>query len=197
MSAQRRFLPEISPSSAVSRRFVLTSRSAWVRAGRSGIHGRGLYARTAIPAETRIIQYGGEIIDKAESARREEARLKRLARGGDGSVYVFILDERFDLDGRVRGNVSRLLNHSCAPNCRAQNIRGRIWIVSERAIARGEELTIDYGYAFADWRNNPCRCGTPACPGYIVNEGQRWRLRRLLARAPSIDANAPAKPDQI
>ena len=148
---------------------------------RSGVHGFGLYARDFIPRDTRIIEYVGERITKAEAQRREDRRLARLAAGGDGCVYVFELNRRHDLDGDVPWNAARRINHSCAPNCETQNVRGRIWIVARRDIAPGEELNYDYGFDFAEWRDHPCRCGAPGCAGYIVNTGQRWRVRRLLA----------------
>lgn len=146
----------------------------------SAIHGRGVYARTAIPAGTRIVEYVGEKVTKPEALRREQQRLERLRKGGDGSVYLFILNQRYDLDGRHSRNVARLINHSCEPNCRAETIRGHIWIIARRDIPAGEELTFDYGFPFSEWRQHPCRCGAPSCIGYIVNSGQRWRVRRIL-----------------
>ncbi len=152
----------------------------WVRAANSAIHGRGVYARTDIPDGTRIIEYVGEKITKAESIRRELLRQAREKRGGDASVYFFILNKRYDLDGRSRRNIARLINHSCHPNCRAENIRGRIWIIAKRDIPAGAELTFDYGFSYEDWRDHPCRCGTKKCVGFIVNAAQRWRVRKAL-----------------
>lgn len=160
----------------------------WIRRGASNIHGRGVYARRSIPAETRIVQYTGERITKAESRRRERLRKERARRGFDGSVYIFELNSRYDLDGRVGGNISRDINHSCSPNCRAELIRGRIWIIAKRKIAPGEELTFDYGYPFREWRDHPCRCGARKCVGFIVNKHQRWRVKRALALSRSLDA---------
>jgi hypothetical protein len=153
----------------------------------SGIHGRGVYARTEIPDGTRVIQYIGERITKAESRRREARRLAEQRRGGEGCVTIFDLNRRYDLDGRSARNVARFINHSCAPNCRAESLRGRIWIVARRDIAAGEELTFDYGYALKDWALHPCRCGAKRCAGYIVGASQRWRLRRKLRDARRAD----------
>jgi SET domain-containing protein len=151
-----------------------------VRCAGSAIHGRGVYARTAIKDGTRIVEYTGERITKGEAQRRETARLERVRRGGDGSVYIFNLNARHDLDGRSGRSVARFINHSCAPNCRAEQVRGRIWIVARRDIAEGEELSFDYGFPFSEWRLHPCRCGAKRCPGFIVNAAQRWRVRRIL-----------------
>ena len=132
-----------------------------------------------IPDGTRVIEYTGERITKAESVRREAQRLARGRKGGDDCVYIFNLNRRHDLDGRTRRNVARLINHSCAPNCRVEVIRGRIWIIARREIPAGAELTFDYGFSFAEWPKHPCRCGSRRCAGFIVGSGQRWRLRRI------------------
>lgn len=163
----------------------------WIRAGSSGIHGQGVYARNGIPDGTRVIEYVGERITKAESVRREAERVAEQQNGGDACVTIFNLNTRYDLDGRDARNVARLINHSCAPNCRAEQIRGRIWIIARRDIAAGEELTFDYGYALKDWALHPCRCGSDRCVGYIVGAAQRWRLRRMLRRTGG--AKAPGR----
>lgn len=177
--------PPVSRSSALLARSSSASATGsevnpWIRAGSSSIHGRGVYAERDIPDGTRIIEYTGERITKAEAWRREALRVKRAKRGGDGSVYIFELNKRFDLDGSKRNNVARLINHSCAPNCRAETVRGKIWILARRDIAAGDELTFDYGYGFSLWEDHPCRCGAARCVGYIVNSAQRWRVRRIL-----------------
>ena len=155
------------------------AKSRWVVAQHSLIHGRGVYARLAIPDATKVIEYTGERITKAEAMRREARRLERQRRGGDGSVYIFDLTRRYDIDGRSRQNVARWINHSCTPNCRVEVIRGRIWILARREIGAGEELTFDYGFSFKEWRLHPCRCGSKRCAGFIVGSGQRWRLRKV------------------
>lgn len=162
--------------------------SRWISHGPSSIHGRGVRARVVVPVGTRVIEYTGERITKAEAERRESLRLARGRRGGDDCVYIFELNARHDLDGRTRRNVARLINHSCAPNCRAETIRGRIWIIARREIPAGEELTFDYGFALKEWRLHPCRCGSPKCAGYIVSSWQRWRLRRLVRRARAVES---------
>jgi uncharacterized protein len=154
--------------------------SEWVRRGRSHIHGGGLYARKLIPAGTRIIEYVGERITKAEAARREERRLAQRDAGLDACVYVFELKQRHDIDGYVSWNTARLINHSCEGNSEPQNIRGRIWIIALRDIAVGEEITYDYGFDFKEWHKHPCRCGSRKCVGYIVIRGQRWRVGKAL-----------------
>ena len=155
---------------------------ACVRLARSGVHGRGLFARDFIPQGERIIEYVGERITKAEALRRDDARRARQAAGGNGCVYIFEVTKRHDIDGDVPWNPARLINHSCAPNCESEQDRSRIWIVAKRDIAPGEELTYDYGFTYAESWNHPCKCGAPDCIGYIVNRAQRWRVLREKAR---------------
>ena len=133
----------------------------------STIHGVGAFAGRDICQGTRIIEYVGERITKSESLRRCEK----------SNEYLFALDDEHDLDGNVAWNPARFLNHSCAPNCEARLAAGRIWIVATRNIAAGEELTFNYGYDLADYRDYPCQCGSPKCVGYIVAEEFSDHLR--------------------
>ena len=154
----------------------------WARRASSVIHGSGLYAQRGIPAGTEIIEYVGDRITKTEANRRDAARRERREAGGDGCVYLFELNKRYDIDGDVRWNTARLINHSCEPNCQPQNKRGHIWIVALRDIPAGAELSYDYGFDFEGWREHPCRCGTPSCVGYILKKSQRWRVRKIQAK---------------
>ena len=126
----------------------------------SPIHGLGGFANGPIPAGTRVIEYGGQKITKAESLRRCE----------ENNWFIFALDDQFDLDGAVGWNPARFINHSCSPNCDAELIDGHIWIVARRDIATGEEITFNYGYDLDSYREHPCHCGAPNCLGYIVAE---------------------------
>ncbi len=145
------------------RRFILenmTQETEWVLFRDSPIHGHGGFARIDVPEETWVIEYVGEKITKAESLRRCEL----------DNPFIFTLDDEFDLDGAMEWNPARLLNHSCAPNCEAQSDDDRIWIVALRDIKAGEELTFNYNYDLEDYKDHPCRCGSPGCVGYIVAE---------------------------
>lgn len=126
----------------------------------SRIHGAGLFARLPVPRSTRLLEYVGERISKAESLRRCELQ----------NEYIFSLSPEFDLDGAVDWNPARFINHSCEPNCEALLENGRIWIVSIRDISPGDELTFNYGYDLEDYRRYPCHCGARACAGFMVAE---------------------------
>ncbi|HEY0548052.1 MAG TPA: SET domain-containing protein-lysine N-methyltransferase [Verrucomicrobiae bacterium] len=139
----------------------------------SGIHGMGIFARVDIPAETRILEYVGERINKKESLRRRK----------ENNFFVFVVTNKFDLDGAVDWNPARFINHSCAPNCEARMEEERIWIYAVRALRAGEELTFNYGYDLQDYEEHPCRCGAPECLGFMVAEEHFRHVRRKKQQA--------------
>jgi hypothetical protein len=126
----------------------------------SSIHGLGGFATGFIPSGTRVIEYVGERIDKRQSA-------EQCARNNQ---CIFHLDEQWDLNGNVEWNPARFLNHSCLPNCDAERIDRRIWIVARRDIKADEEITFNYGHGLEDYRDHPCRCGAVNCIGFVVAE---------------------------
>ena len=140
----------------------------------SPIHGLGGFAKTAIGQGERVIEYVGERISKAESLRRCEVN----------NESIFALNSEQDLDGNVAWNPARLINHSCTPNCEAQMEDERIWIVARRDIRPGEEITFNYGYDLEDYRDYPCRCGSPDCVGYIVAEEFSEHVRARQSSRP-------------
>ncbi len=146
----------------------------------SGIHNRGLFATSDIPKGTRIVEYLGEKITKKESERRALEWDAQARESGEGLVYIFELNKRYDLDGNVPDNLARFINHSCEENCEAINQRGHIYIYSRRNISEGEELTFDYGYDLSTFVDHPCYCGTERCVGYIVRRDLRGKLKRIL-----------------
>ena len=166
-----------------------SSKRLWI-VKRSSIHNRGIFAKHDIPYDTPIIEYVGEKITKAESRRRGDALMEKSKKTGCAAVYVFTLNKRYDIDGGKGRNPARYINHSCAPNCEAYIIRGRIWIYSLRDIKAGEELTYNYGFDADTWDDHPCRCGSERCIGYIVEEKQWPKLLRILQK---IEAKAKAK----
>jgi SET domain-containing protein len=145
----------------------------------SPIHGLGGFAKSDIRNGARLIEYVGEKISKTESIRRCE----------ENNEYIFSLNEREDLDGNVAWNPARFLNHSCAPNCDAELDGGRIWIVARREIKAGEEITFNYGFDLEDYREYPCRCGSPNCIGFIVAEEY---FDSIKAQRTDLDSPPPA-----
>ena len=150
------------------------------RVKKSSIHGKGVFAARPIKKGEPILQYLGEKIDKEESNKRGLQNEGKARRTGGGAVYIFELDEEWDIDGNVPGNDARYINHACVTNCEAINTGGEIWIFATEDIAEGEELLYNYGYALEHFLDHPCRCGKPGCVGFIVAVDDRLKLRKIL-----------------
>ncbi len=138
-----------------------------LRVGPSRIHRWGVFAEEWIPPRHKVIEYTGERISRREAKRRSQRPC----------VYLFELNSYWCVDGAVGGSGAELINHSCDPNLYAVILKGHILYMSKRAIAPGEELTIDYRLDH-DADPVPCRCGAPNCRGTInLPKGSRWRQK--------------------
>ena len=138
----------------------------------SKIHGSGVFAKKNIKKNQRIIEYIGEKITRKEGDKRSEKRLKKYLNSSlTGSVYIFELNKKYDIDGSPLYNKARYINHSCDPNCEVDIINNQIWISSIKNIKQSEELSYDYGYSFDkdDFRDHPCKCGSKNCIGFIIS----------------------------
>ena len=137
----------------------------------SKIDKKGLYAKKDIAPGTRIIQYIGKLITKKQTENNDKF-------DNDKDIYLFNLNNRYDLDGDFKWNIARLINHSCDPNCEVEGKGLKLWISSIKDIKKNEELTYDYGFSFDEnYKDFPCKCGSKNCCGYIVREGSRWRIK--------------------
>ncbi len=134
----------------------------------SPIHGRGCFATEHIPAKTRVIEYTGRRISLREANERYWNR---------PNVYLFRLHDGTVIDGL---GIASFVNHSCDPNCFAEEDDGHIWYHSLRAIEKGEELTVDYQMRNSGDRDMPCHCGSPKCRGSMFSRNEmRIRRKRL------------------
>ncbi len=149
---------------------------------KSSVHGWGIFAKEFIPKGTRVVEYVGEKITKAESDRRGPKLVEYAKKHKEqGAVYLFELNQRYDIDGHVAYNTEKFINHSCEPNCEVDIIRGHIWIIALRDIIKGEELLYNYGYDdFKGFEEHPCYCGSSRCVGYIMAEEHWPRLRKMV-----------------
>jgi uncharacterized protein len=149
----------------------------------SPCHGLGVFTTRAVPVGTRLLEYLGERITNAEATRRYYA-----SPTPDAFVLLFTVSRSVVIDGGVGGRAARYVNHSCEPNCEADEHGGRIFITSIRDIAAGEELTYDYNVEPPhplprDWRRRyGCRCGAPRCRGTILVRPRRRSTGRRKAR---------------
>ena len=120
---------------------------------------------------------------KQSNKRANEIFDSQTDKAGEGAVYIFELNKKTDIDGSVDWNTARFINHSCDPNCEAENEDGKhIWIEAQRNIKKGDELNYNYGYALDEWYDHPCKCGEINCVGYIVDEDLWPELKKRIAR---------------
>jgi uncharacterized protein len=145
----------------------MSSRRVAVR--RSGIHGKGVFAAMPLAKGERIIEYKGERISWKEALRRHPHNPDE-----PNHTFYFALENGKVIDGKVDGNSARYINHSCAPNCEAEEKEGRVFIHALRAIKEDEELYYDYGLVI-DGRitktlkkEYECRCGAKKCRGTML-----------------------------
>ena len=139
---------------------------------KSNIDKRGLYASKNIRPGTKIIEYIGKLITKKEAQLNSKFDNSK-------DIYLFNINEKYDLDGDFKWNTARLINHSCNPNCEVEGEGLKLWIISLREIKKGEELTYDYGFGYDEnYKQFPCKCGSINCVGYIVRQGSRWRINK-------------------
>ena len=144
---------------------------------KSKVHGYGIIASENIDKNTKIIQYIGEKVTKKEGDRRSSERIKKyLNKKNEGSVYIFELNKKYDIDGSPLYNKARYINHSCRPNCEVDIIKNEIWVISIKNIKKGDELNYDYGYPFDkdDYSDHICKCGSKSCIGYIISKDD-WK----------------------
>jgi hypothetical protein len=124
-----------------------------VRVRRSST-GLGLFAARPIARKAYIVTYRGKRISTAEAHRREQR---------SGAKYMFEINRRWTIDGSSRQNLARYINHACRPNAEAVLRAGRIVFVALRAIAAGDEITLDYGKEYFDLFIAPVGCRCAAC----------------------------------
>jgi uncharacterized protein len=135
----------------------------------SKIHGVGVFANTSIAPRRILARYNGSIL-KAEQVKLELAA---------GNRYLLELPDGRVIDGSTGNGLGRFFNHSCDPSAHLEYRENVPLIVSSRAIERGEEVTIDYGFDPAEVARFPCACGSPNCVGYIVGQPYHPMVRKL------------------
>ena len=151
-----------SNQSIVDRDFILVRDSP--------IHGKGVFAKKAIPKGTRIIEYMGKRILKEDLTSDLEKGLTTL-------VYVMRLDDLTAIDGEREGNDARFFNHSCMPNCEVYFFDNTPYIYAMEDISEGDELFFDYQLGSSIERNlslrerkklHPCYCGSTNCRKTLI-----------------------------
>lgn len=143
-----------------------------IQVRRSGVHGKGVFALQPIAKGETIIEYKGQTISWPEALRRHPHDP-----GDPNHTFYFSLDDGSRvIDANVDGNAARWINHSCEPNCEADEVdgAGRVFIKARRKLKPGEELFYDYGlviderYTAKLKKEYECRCGSRQCRGTML-----------------------------
>lgn len=123
------------------------------RVGRSKT-GLGLFAVKPIKKGAKIIRYFGPLLD-AHNKKHD----------GIENKYLFELNKRWTIDGSVRKNVARYINHACKPNAESDvNPRKkRVIIRAIKNIEPGEEINYDYGTDYFKAYLKPIGCKCVSC----------------------------------
>ncbi|WP_254774907.1 SET domain-containing protein [Polaromonas sp. YR568] len=141
-----------------------------IQTRRSGVHGKGVFAVQDLAEGETLIEYVGEIINWKEALRRHPHDPK-----DPNHTFYFHIDEDHVIDAKHGGNSSRWINHSCKPNCEADEVEGRVFIKALRNIKAGDELFYDYGliidapYTKKLLAEYPCWCGAKNCRGTLLS----------------------------
>jgi uncharacterized protein len=134
-----------------------------VRIARSPIHRLGVYAAQSIPGRKRVIEYLG----KKLSPRQSDSTFERRWAGHSPELYYLAyVDKKRVLDGAIGGSGAEYINHCCDPNLNLSKIGRRIFLISKRKIAIGEELSYDYRFPYRAVHVE-CTCGARNCRGTI------------------------------
>eukprot|EP00884_Botryococcus_braunii_P021638 jgi/Botrbrau1/8158/Bobra.357_2s0006.1 len=142
--------------------------------------GWGVQASESIEKGSFIVEYAGEVIDIKEC----QARMRAANEAGEPHFYMMELGPGLVIDARKKGNLARLINSSCDPNCESQKWHDaatgevRIGIFATRDIKPGEELTYDYQFQHsgvaAAALGYRCMCGAPTCRGTMDLHPERY-----------------------
>jgi len=146
------------------------------RVGRSPT-GLGLFATKPIKKGTKIIRYFGPLLD---SKKKKDDAIE--------NKYLFELTNRWTIDGSVRENVARYINHACKPNAES-DVRPRkrkVFIRAIKDIEPGDEINYDYGTDYFKAYLKPIGCKCVACE-------KKRKKKRAEARAEKLRLKAKAE----
>jgi uncharacterized protein len=139
------------------------------RIGRSRT-GLGLFATKPIKKGTKILRYFGPLLD-----------CKKKKDDAIENKYLFELDDRWTIDGSVRKNIARYINHSCKPNAESdvKPRKRKVFIRAIKDIEPGEEINYDYGTDYFKAYLKPIGCKCDACERKRKRKRAEARAERL------------------
>src|SRR5690348_9818970 len=148
------------------------------RIGRSRT-GLGLFATKPIKKGTKIIRYFGPLLD---SRKKKDDEIE--------NKYLFELTNRWTIDGSIRENVARYINHACRPNAESdvKPRKRKVFIRAIKNIEPGEEINYDYGTDYFKAYLKPIGCKCDAC-----EKKRRKKRAEVRAERQKLKAKAERK----
>ena len=145
------------------------------RIGRSRT-GLGLFATRPIRKGTKIIRYFGPLLD---SRKEKDDAIE--------NKYLFELNNRWTIDGSVRENIARYINHGCKPNAESdvKPRKRKVFIRAIKNIEPGDEISYDYGTDYFKAYLKPIGCKCDACEKKRRKKRAEARAERLRLREKS------------
>ena len=143
------------------------------RVGRSRT-GLGLFATKPIKKGAKIVRYFGPLLDC--NKKKDDAIENK---------YLFELNDRWTIDGSVRKNVARYINHACRPNAESDVMprKKKVVIRAIKNIAPGEEINYDYGTDYFKQYLKPIGCKCAACEKKRKKQRAEARAEKLRLKA--------------
>jgi hypothetical protein len=143
------------------------------RIGRSRT-GLGLFATKPIKKGAKIVRYFGPLLD---SRKKKDDAIE--------NKYLFELNGRWTIDGSVRENVARYINHACKPNAESDVMprKRKVVIRAIKNIEPGEEINYDYGTDYFKAYLKPIGCKCDSCEKKRRKQRAEARAERLRLKA--------------
>ena len=143
------------------------------RVGRSRT-GLGLFATKPIKKGDKIVRYFGPLLD---SRKKKDDAIE--------NKYLFELNNRWTIDGSVRKNIARYINHACKPNAESDVSprKRKVVIRAIKKIEPGEEINYDYGTDYFKAYLKPIGCKCAACEKKRKKKRAEARAERLRLKA--------------
>jgi hypothetical protein len=143
------------------------------RIGRSRT-GLGLFATRPIKKGAKIVRYFGPLLD-----------CRKKKHDAIENKYLFELNGRWTIDGSVRENVARYINHACKPNAESDVMprKRKVVIRAIKNIEPGEEINYDYGTDYFKAYLKPIGCKCAACEKKRKKKRAEARAERLRLKA--------------
>jgi hypothetical protein len=143
------------------------------RVGRSRT-GLGLFATKPIKKGAKIVRYFGPLLD---SRKKKDDAIE--------NKYLFELNGRWTIDGSVRKNIARYINHACKPNAESDVSprKRKVVIRAIKKIEPGEEINYDYGTDYFKAYLKPIGCKCDACEKKRKKQRAEARAEKLRLKA--------------